>query len=96
MIGQDDEQRLLKFIESLYILFVQKQENLDKSFFFISSANLSKTFLLEFVENLTIFKEIHECNQLVYSKLCLLSDGVLIDHFKTKSLCHVLFGVIAI
>ena len=62
MISQDDEQRLFKFIESLYILFVQKQEDLDKSFFFVSSADLSKTFLLEFIENLTIFKEIHKCN----------------------------------
>ena len=96
MIGQDDEQRLLKFMKSLYILFVQKQEDLDESFFFVSSADLSETFLLEFIENLAVFKEVHECNQLVDGKLCFFSDSVLINHFKAKSLFHVLFGVVAI
>ena len=62
MIGQDDEQRLLKFMKSLYILFVQKQEDLNESFFFVSSTDLSETFLLKFIENLAVFKEIHECN----------------------------------
>ena len=62
MIGQDDQQRLFKFMKSLYILFVQKQEDLNESFLFVSSADLSETFLLEFIENLAIFKEIHESN----------------------------------
>ena len=80
-------------MKSFNIFFVKEKKNSDICFLFIFLTYFSKAIGLKLIEYFTVFKVVHQVDQLTDCKLALLCQGVFIDHFEAESLGHVLLAV---